>query len=149
MNPIAQVTSDKWRVPQVWRGPRPKQVDYPTIARQFKTIISLEGTYEDAIEEAAMPDVHFIEWPISVWEIEFKGISQGEVEKTLDLIQAAEKPLLVHCEYGEDRTGLVIAAFRVRFCSWSKESAWSETKDFGYRGWPFNHGLNKTWKGFQ
>jgi protein tyrosine/serine phosphatase len=56
--------------------------------------------------------------------------------------------VLVHCEHGEDRTGLAIAAWRVRACKWTKEAAMAEALKYGYRRW-LNYGLNKTWAAFQ
>ena len=42
--------------------------------------------------------------------------------------------MLVHCKHGSDRTGCVVAAYRMVFNNWSKEDAIQEFKDekFGY-----------------
>ena len=43
-------------------------------------------------------------------------------------------PVLLHCQHGADRTGLISALHRVIFESWSKADALAEMRqgDFGY-----------------
>ena len=54
--------------------------------------------------------------------------------KALKIIQAAEKPVLLHCWHGSDRTGAISAAYRIVFEDWEKEKAIEELrkKEFGY-----------------
>jgi hypothetical protein len=40
--------------------------------------------------------------------------SAGEIERILDEIDAAAKPILIHCTHGEDRTGLIVALYKIR-----------------------------------
>jgi protein tyrosine phosphatase (PTP) superfamily phosphohydrolase (DUF442 family) len=40
-------------------------------------------------------------------------------------------PFLVHCQHGADRTGLMIAAYRVAVCGWSKAEAIAELTEGG------------------
>lgn len=58
------------------------------------------------------------------------------VVAALKIMQNAPKPLLVHCKYGADRTGLVVAMYRIVFENWTKEKALSEiTNDhYGFNG---------------
>lgn len=50
------------------------------------------------------------------------------------MIASAPKPVLVHCWHGSDRTGIVVAAYRIVFQKWSMEDAEKEFCDerFGY-----------------
>ncbi|CAZ98473.1 dual specificity protein phosphatase family protein [Zobellia galactanivorans] len=61
-------------------------------------------------------------------------LNEEDVFTALSLIDRAEKPLLVHCWHGSDRTGAIVAAYRMVFDNWSKERAIAEfTEDrFGY-----------------
>lgn len=61
-------------------------------------------------------------------------LDEEDILNALSLIQQAEKPLLVHCWHGSDRTGAIVAAYRMVFDNWSKEQAIAEfTEDrFGY-----------------
>jgi protein tyrosine/serine phosphatase len=44
----------------------------------------------------------------------------------------ARQPVLVHCEKGADRTGTVVAAYRVVVQGMSVAAAVAEAKSFGY-----------------
>jgi tyrosine-protein phosphatase SIW14 len=42
------------------------------------------------------------------------------------------KKVFVHCRYGDDRTGMVIAAYRMAIEGWSAEEAQKEMQEFGF-----------------
>jgi tyrosine-protein phosphatase SIW14 len=44
----------------------------------------------------------------------------------------APKPILVHCKHGSDRTGCILAAYRIVQDGWSKEEAMKEFREGGY-----------------
>ena len=128
----------------LWRGPRPQPADYATIKAQFKSVISLEGEDEDQKEVVELFPVLVSSFPISPWQIYLTGINPPYLQEIMDSIDRAPKPLFVHCQHGEDRTGLIVAVYRVTTCGWAKEAAWAEAKHFGYHSW-LNIGLNNTW----
>lgn len=139
---IEKVTDD------VWRGSRPEPVNFAYIKATFSTVISLEGQAEDIRERNELDPTRVLSQPISFWQIYFTGITEAYLNAILGCINAVPKPVLVHCEHGQDRTGLVIAAYRVTACGWTKELAMDEALTYGYRDW-LNLGLNKTWEKFQ
>ncbi len=59
-------------------------------------------------------------------------ISPKKLTQALQIIRQSPKPLLVHCQYGADRTGAVIAAYRIVEQGWSKEEAIREMQYGGY-----------------
>ncbi|MEO0526765.1 MAG: dual specificity protein phosphatase family protein, partial [Bacteroidota bacterium] len=61
-------------------------------------------------------------------------ITENHLVEALGAIHTAKKPVLVHCWHGSDRTGAVMAAYRVVFENWSKEDAISELRrpELGY-----------------
>jgi protein tyrosine/serine phosphatase len=132
--------------PGLSRSGRPQPGDFTFVKSIFKTVLSLEGLEEDLKEEELDP-VKVLSFPISPFEIYLLGVSQKKLGHILDAIERAPKPLLVHCQHGEDRTGLVIAAWRVRH-GWTKQAAKQEADRLGYR-WYINFGLNHTWRKFQ
>jgi hypothetical protein len=129
----------------LWRGSRP--VDFAATKARFASTISLEGLAEDERETVELFPVRVISHPISFWQIYFTGISQDDLRVILGLIARAPRPVLVHCQHGEDRTGLVIAAYRVTTLGWDYRAAWNEALGYGYRDL-INFGLNRTWKKF-
>jgi tyrosine-protein phosphatase SIW14 len=136
--------------PTIWRGPRPEGEDFDEINKRFKYVLSLEGIKEDEKEKIQFkPSIKLISYPISFSEIYFTGLNQSSFDILLGTLSLYSiDPTLVHCQHGEDRTGLVIAAYRVRYQGWTKETAMEEALKLGYRGW-LNFGLNKTWKEFK
>lgn len=59
-------------------------------------------------------------------------INEEQLTTALDYIQQRQGPLLVHCWHGSDRTGAVIATYRVVVNGWSKEKAIDELVNGGY-----------------
>jgi hypothetical protein len=56
--------------------------------------------------------------------------------------QEVQDDTVVHCTEGRDRTGIVIARYRVRKDGWTKQQAWDEWHD---RGSHHYVGLEKAW----
>lgn len=61
-------------------------------------------------------------------------IHEHDIIKALRVINERKGPLLIHCWHGSDRTGVLIAMYRLVFQNWSKNDAINEmTKgDFGF-----------------
>ena len=79
---------------------------------------SLKGT---GIKEIDVPMIGF--WP-----------NQGKIVTALKALRAAEKsgPVLVHCQFGADRTGAVIAMYRVVYQGWTPTDAADEMEQGDY-----------------
>lgn len=58
--------------------------------------------------------------------------SDKEIIATLNIIKDAPKPILVHCRHGSDRTGVVVAMYRITFQGWTKDEALNELLNGGY-----------------
>jgi len=129
----------------IYRGPEPAGADIPWIRQNIKTVIDLENDIETAELAPAVVLYNTITFLqiYSPWH----AISVARLKYLVDLVSNVTKPVLVHCKHGEDRTGLVCAAYRVRVGKWTAGTAMTEALKFGYRKW-LNFGLNKTWKEF-
>ena len=54
------------------------------------------------------------------------------VERALAIINdPANQPVFVHCKHGADRTGTVVAIYRITHDGWSSEQALHEAKKYG------------------
>ena len=67
--------------------------------------------------------------------INYLRIDERAVLKAVGIMQSPKnRPLLVHCRHGSDRTGLVCATYRVLVQDWTKEEAIEEMLlgDYGF-----------------
>ncbi len=63
-----------------------------------------------------------------------------QVEQVLSLINSPESGVVfVHCAKGQDRTGTVIAIYRISHDGWTSEQAKQEANRYGMRFW--QHGM--------
>lgn len=59
-----------------------------------------------------------------------------DIEQALSVINHVEnQPVFVHCRKGEDRTGVVIAAYRIAQDGWTSEQAMAEAQRHGMKLW--------------
>lgn len=47
-----------------------------------------------------------------------------------------KKKIFVHCRFGDDRTGMMVAAYRMAVENWTPEEAWKEMRQFGLNSGP-------------
>ena len=61
-------------------------------------------------------------------------IAYTDIVQTLKIIKQSKKPILLHCLHGSDRTGCMIAAYRMAYNNYTKEEAIAELiqPQFGY-----------------
>ena len=84
---------------------------------------------KDHSKGARSSSFNLVQYPLKASEL-----SEDEIIEALKMIQAAEKPVLVHCWHGSDRTGAIVAASRIVFENWTKDRAIAElrTRGFGH-----------------
>lgn len=67
-------------------------------------------------------------------------LSYEQLVEAVAVLQAAPKPVAVHCWRGSDRTGAVVAAWRVVVDGWTPAAALDEMVAGGYgHGWLFGN----------
>lgn len=97
-----------------------------------RTVINLrtDDTDQPAIGEL---DLDYVRIPMSAWTADLE-----DVQRFLAIaIDPARQPVLVHCQHGADRTGLMCAAYRVVVEGWDKDQAIAEMTTGGYHFSPF------------
>ena len=55
-----------------------------------------------------------------------------ELVEAVRIIKNRKGPIVIHCWHGSDRTGLVVALYRLVFQNWTKEDALDELEHGGY-----------------
>ncbi len=142
----------------VYRGGRPSYRDdvYLKFADLgIRTVVNLEGGTEakreqEVIErvntklaEQGKPALTFVSFPID----SFTGtVLTAPTDKNIGVlfheIAQAPKPIYVHCEHGKDRTGMVVALYRLWRGESTLEDAISEADYYRFSYW--NFGLKRT-----
>lgn len=56
--------------------------------------------------------------------------SRAGIQTAVDIIQDSEEPVFVHCQHGQDRTGTVVAAYRMERDGWLHDRAFAEAVFF-------------------
>lgn len=67
-----------------------------------------------------------------VQRIDTGELSVDDLVAALRQIREAPKPVLVHCWHGSDRTGSVVAAYRIVFQGWTTADALDELRHGGF-----------------
>ncbi|MGH7784650.1 MAG: fused DSP-PTPase phosphatase/NAD kinase-like protein, partial [Candidatus Binatia bacterium] len=81
---------------------------------------------------ASAAGLRFINIPLSNW-FGPKDRSTDSIIKQISL--AENQPVFVHCQRGADRTGTVIAIYRITHDSWTAKQANDEAEKFGFGWW--------------
>jgi protein tyrosine phosphatase (PTP) superfamily phosphohydrolase (DUF442 family) len=102
----------------------------------IKTIIDLRDSHSDA-DLIGNIDIKYEYIPMTAWDPK-----QEDVVKFLKIVTDKKNlPAFVHCKRGADRTGFIVAAYRIAVCGWSKDAAIDEMTHGGYRFNPLFHNL--------
>ncbi|MEQ1603440.1 MAG: sulfur transferase domain-containing protein [Pyrinomonadaceae bacterium] len=123
---------------QLYRGGQPKDAGFAELKRQgFVTVISLRDDDERARREKELAEaagLRFINVPLANWSRpSVKDIEA--IEAAIDLPE--NQPVFVHCRRGADRTGTVMAVYRMRHDGWNAKQASEEAEKFGIGWWQF------------
>jgi len=99
----------------------------------IKSVINLREYHSDVDETENLP-VKLYEIPLAAG-----SLSEENLLKVLQVMKKAPKPLLVHCMHGSDRTGAVIAAYRIACENYPVEKAIDELKNerFGHHKYTY------------
>ncbi len=92
-----------------------------------KTTINLRSFHTDYFYLRGLPLVDHHIW-MKAWHPEMEDIDYFLRIMVMSKC-AGNLPVFVHCMSGKDRTGAVIASYRVRVMGWSKEEAINEMLD--------------------
>ncbi len=118
--------------PLFYRSAQPSKSGFAALpaALGIKTVVTLRAFHSDRKKVAGTPLV-VISIPIKTW-----NTKQVDLVRTLAEIEVAGRrgPVLLHCQHGADRSGLVTALYRMAYENWSREAAVDEMRNghYGY-----------------
>lgn len=119
-----------------YRGGQPSEEGIRQIARMgIKTVINFrdpDGKVRREKQLAEENGMRFFNPHLSNW---FASRDEA-INNILEIIQnPANQPVFIHCKRGADRTGTVVAAYRMKFENWTDKEANREAKEFGLGWW--------------
>lgn len=115
----------------VYRGAQPDKEGFQYLASiGVKTVIDLRTSDERArAEEKAVTaaGMKYVNVPMTG----LRPPTEAEIDKVLGILEdPSTGPVFIHCKRGADRTGTVIAAYRIDHDSWDNARALDEAMSF-------------------
>ena len=122
----------------LYRGGQPTEAGIGELKRLgIKTVIDLRNNDDRARTEegwARAAGLRFINIPLSNWF----SPDDKDIKSIIDQIDRQDnQPVYVHCKRGADRTGTVMAIYRITHDGWTGDQAKAEAKTFGFGWWQF------------
>ncbi len=120
----------------LYRGGQPSAEGIRRLAALgIKTIVNFRDSGEKVRREKEHAEEHglrFINLHLSNW---FASRDE-EIHEVLEIIRdPAHQPVFIHCKRGADRTGTVVAVYRMLFDGWTDREANREAKLRGIGWW--------------
>lgn len=120
---------------RLFRGAQPNALGIETLNQLgIRTIINLRlstDTWLAEEQEAAKNGINYINVPMNP----LGRPTDEQVDTVLAIIESSQVPVFVHCEYGCDRTGTIVACYRIKRYGWTGKQALKEAKLFGMSHW--------------
>ena len=118
----------------LYRGAQPRPGGIRRLADiGINTIINLRGTNAQTRAdeaEARSLGLNYFNIPLPIWG----RPNDGDVRRILEIITAPESGrVFVHCRDGIDRTGMIVALYRIKTEDWCTEMATGEAARYGMR----------------
>src|ERR1700737_4268200 len=115
--------------PTLYRGAQPRKHGFEALAKMgVQIVVDLRGDRKGERKEVTRLGMQYV--PMH-WQCSFP--KDKVFAKLLTLIQNNPgKKIYVHCRVGDDRTGMMIAAYRMAFEAWGAKQAMVEMQKYGF-----------------
>jgi protein tyrosine phosphatase (PTP) superfamily phosphohydrolase (DUF442 family) len=122
----------------LYRGAQPTAEGMKQLAALgVKTVVNLRNHHSDE-KALAGTGLAYVSIPMDAWSVKTE-----HVVRFLQVVSdPARQPVFVHCQHGADRTGTLVAAYRMTVLGWSAEDAIREMVDGGF-------GYHSIWRGLR
>jgi tyrosine-protein phosphatase SIW14 len=115
--------------PTLFRGAQPSQEGFNALAKMgVEIVINLRGDQKSEEEQVTKLGMQYISIPSQCSHMTDEGVA-----KFLSILREnPDKKIFVHCQFGVDRTGMMIAAYRIVEQGWTAEESRREMEAFGF-----------------
>ena len=119
----------------LFRGAQPRSEGIAELKKLgITTIVDLRGEDPDRIkweqQQAESAGMRFVNIPVSGWS----PPTNDQVAQFLSLFKNQKDKIFVHCRFGDDRTGVFVATYRMAHDRWPPHQAIKEMYFFGFNG---------------
>ena len=116
----------------LYRGAQPTEEGFRRLKELgIKTIINLRGEDDTGLAEKETVE----RLGLRYHNVGLPGLSRPtdeQVARVMSIIDASENgPVFIHCRRGADRTGTIVAVYRISHEGWTGEKALDEAKRYG------------------
>jgi protein tyrosine phosphatase (PTP) superfamily phosphohydrolase (DUF442 family) len=114
--------------PFLWRSAQPTAEGFRQLRQMgLRTVVNLRNVASDR-KALAGTGLGYVHIHFATWHAE-----DEDTVRFLRVVTDPERqPVLVHCRRGADRTGMMVAIYRVYAQGWTQEEALAELPRFGY-----------------
>jgi tyrosine-protein phosphatase SIW14 len=116
----------------LYRGAQPDALALQQLkALGVRSIINLRMTNDIWKDEPSLAQTH----AMSYTNIPLNSLaapSEDQLNRVLNAIQNLPKPVFIHCQFGCDRTGTIVACYRIHNDQWSNARAFKEAESYGF-----------------
>ena len=114
---------------KVWRSAQPDAANFAELPQLgIREVLNLREWHNDSsVNKSTAVNLHRV-------SMNPGGIRECDLIEAVKILRDARGSILVHCWHGSDRTGTVVALYRMAVDGWSRERAIAEFTDprFGY-----------------
>ena len=120
--------------PSILRGGQPTDEGFNALKQSgIRTIINLRGKGPAANDEEKLAEemgFNYVSIPMS----HFKKPSEKQINKFLSVLEdESNLPAFIHCHQGQDRTGTMVAIYKIKHMGWTAGQSYKEMLKHGFR----------------
>ena len=121
---------------KLYRGAEPKKEGIPELkAMGIKTVIDMGHGVEDSKDERLWVEAGGMKY-VNIHLHNWMKSKPEDIDAIIKEVEAAgNQPVFLHCKRGSDRTGTVVAIYRMKNDGWLPKQALDEAKTYGMGWW--------------
>lgn len=131
---LGRVTGD------LYRGGQPRSEGYDQLRKmRIDIVVNLNTTKKNVEREKTEVESRGMRYVSIPWS----ALSLPEDDQVAEFLRLLrdnpDKKIFVHCRHGADRTGVMVAIFRIAIQGWTPEQALAEMERFNFHGFWYSH----------